>query len=204
VKLFWSSRSPYARKAWVAAHELGLETRIELRPTLALMSQEDPELAVLSPLVQIPVLLCDGEAPIFDSIVICEWLDMRFGAEAGVTLFPADPPRRLSALRRHAVADGAIAYMLALRAEHRRPPELRKAELVATWTRRVGSALDFVEKEAGDLLPDVDIGTISMAILLAYHDFRLGTDWRETRPNAARWYDRYREREAMRRTEFRD
>lgn len=204
MRLFWSSRSPFARKVHVVAHELAIESRITLVPTLAIPTNEDPALAAVNPLVQIPVLVTDSGAAIFDSIVICEWLNMQYGKRGHSNLFPEDPERRLTALRQNAVADGALSYALLMRAELRRPEEHRNNRILTTWSRRINSALDFIEEEKLDSGADADIGLISMAILLSYHDFRMDRDWRDNRPSSAKWFAQFEARPSMQKTAFSD
>lgn len=204
LKLFWSSRSPFARKVHVVAHELAIESRITLVPTLAIPTDEDPALVAVNPLAQIPALVTDAGAAIFDSIVICEWLNMQHGKKKRSNLFPENPERRLTALRQNAVVDGALSYLLLMRAELRRPEEHRNSRILATWSRRIDAALDFIEEEKLDSGADTDIGQISMAILLSYHDFRIGRDWRDSRPISAQWFAQFEARPSMQRTAFSD
>lgn len=202
MKLFWSTRSPFARKAWVAAHELGVTDRITLVPIEAITTREDPALSAVNPLGKIPVLVPEDEAPIFDSTVICEWLEGRFPQPAGPVLFPTDPEARIRAMRRNALADGGNLLILSLRAEDRREPAHRDVKLVTAWHRRLSSVIDLIENELRQATIPRDIGGISLAIFLGYHDFRISRDWRDTRPLTASWLDEFETRPAMESTRF--
>ena len=91
MKLYWSPRSPYVRKVMVCAHETGLADRIE--PVLAVVAMTRPHLELMreNPLGKIPTLVTDSGRVLFDSAVICEYLD---SLHAGARLFPSAPERR--------------------------------------------------------------------------------------------------------------
>ena len=77
MELKYSPTSPYARKALVIAHELGIADRLRL--TALNPRAEGAALAAFNPLRKIPVLVTDEGDVIFDSPVICEYLDITFG-----------------------------------------------------------------------------------------------------------------------------
>lgn len=203
LKLFWSDRSPFARKVCIAAWELGLADRLELRPTLAMHSREDADLVVASPLGQIPVLITDEGESVFDSIVICEWLDLTLRPDDMTPLFPRDAAARITALRHNALADAALSFLLQYRQELRRPDESRNPGLMDAFLRRIGRSLDWLEHH-GPAAPDevMDIGQVAVATLLSYSDFRLDGDWRTDRPGLAQWYDAAAVRPSMANTHF--
>ena len=73
MQLFWTSASPFVRKAMVSIHELKLEKRIEIVPTTwphewATRTVEfDKEFIAANPVGRIPALVTD------DGIAICEF-----------------------------------------------------------------------------------------------------------------------------------
>ena len=96
MKLYWSSRSPYVRKVMVVAHEAGLAEQIELERVVVSAYLPNTELLTTNPLGKIPTLVLDDGTAVYDSRVICEYLD---GLHQGPRLFPQAGPERLQALR---------------------------------------------------------------------------------------------------------
>ena len=112
MRLLYQSHSPYARKVLVAAHEIGLADRLqvihhETSPTL-----RNNDVFALNPLGKVPVLICDDDMALFDSSVICEYLD---GLHHGRPLIPTDPRQRFIALRNQAIAMGIADAGIAVR-----------------------------------------------------------------------------------------
>ena len=97
MKLHWAPTSPYARKVLVVAHECGLAERLELVATTPETVEAD--LSGANPLGRIPALITEEGAALYDSTVICEYLDHR----SGRGLFPPPGPKRWTVLRRHAL-----------------------------------------------------------------------------------------------------
>jgi glutathione S-transferase len=79
MKLHWSPKSPYVRKVMICAHELELTDRLELVRSVAAMLKPNERLMIDNPLSKIPTLVLDDGFAIFDSVVICEYLDTLHG-----------------------------------------------------------------------------------------------------------------------------
>ena len=105
MKLHWSPRSPFVRKVMIVAHERGLIDRIACVRTVAAMTKPHAELMQDNPLSKIPTLVLDDGRVLYDSPVICEYLD---GLGSAPKLFPAAPAVRLDALRRQALGDNPV------------------------------------------------------------------------------------------------
>ena len=102
MKLYFSHASPYARKVRITALEVGLLDQTTLEVTDAWSATRG--LPDDNPLCKVPTLLLDDGTALFDSPVICEYLD-----SLGKTgLFPAAGPERWKALRLQALADGMV------------------------------------------------------------------------------------------------
>ena len=84
MKLHWSPKSPYVRKVMICAHELGLVPKLELVRSVAAMLKPNPAIMADNPLSKIPTLVREDGTTLFDSIVICEYLNEL----ADGTLFP--------------------------------------------------------------------------------------------------------------------
>ena len=75
MKLHWSPRSPFVRKVLITAHETGHVARLELVRSVAAMSRPNAQLMLDNPLSKIPTLVLDDGTSLYDSTVICEYLD---------------------------------------------------------------------------------------------------------------------------------
>lgn len=186
MKLHWSPRSPFVRKVMIAARELGLADRLDLVRTVAITTQPSPTLMADNPLNKIPTLVLDDGVALFDSRVICEYLDGLGGRPA---LFPSAGAERWRALRRQALGDGLMDLLVVWRGERARSPELRSAPHLAAYHAKGIAALDLLEAEAGPP-PEgpIDIGDISVGCALAYLDFRFADlAWPRGRPRLDAW-----------------
>lgn len=183
MKLYFNPASPYVRKVRVTAQELGLDGEIELISiSLTPVSPHDA-LRSSNPVGKIPALILDDGSALYDSPVICEYLDTLAG---GNRIFPAAGRARWTALRRQALADGIMdAAVLTRYEEAVRPKELRWQQWVDGQFLKIRTTLDALEHEN---LESFDIGTISIACALGYLDLRFaGEGWRTTRPRLAAW-----------------
>lgn len=196
MKLFFSPTSPYVRKVVVLASELGLDGRIERVAVKTSPTSPDPALGGANPLRKIPTLVTDEGEALYDSPVICEYLDT---LHSGPRAFPPAGPARWRALRLQALADGLLDAAVLVRYEVAlRPEERRWAEWLQGQLAKVDAALDALEAEAATFAERVDIGTISAACALGYLDFRFAAHgWRSGRPRLAAWYERFAARPSL-------
>jgi len=202
MKLFYTPRSPFVRKVLVTALEAGIDDRLEkiYAKTLNDSPTTDPEFLAANPMAKIPALVTDDGIVLSDSPPICEYLD---SVHVGPKLLPAAGPARWRDLQLQALADGFLDAGVGLRAERRRAPERRDADMDARLVWRMGSCLDALEREAaaGRLDGPPTIGRIAAAIACEYADFRFAEQrWREGRPSLAAWLATFGERPAMRAT----
>ena len=199
MKLFHNIASPFVRKVRILAAETGLASRMELVQSVFTPVSPDTDLFASNPLGKIPTLMLDDGTALFDSRVICEYLD---SLHAGPKMFPSEGEARWSALARQALGDGILdaavgtRYELALRDPSRQWPEW-----IENQRQKYRRSLDALEAEAASLDGALDIGVITAACALGYLDFRYPDEgWRDTRPGLARWYASFSERESMRTT----
>lgn len=196
MKLFYQTHSPYARKALVFAHEAGLAGEIEVIHHETSPTRRNPEVFALNPLGKVPVLIArDGEA-IFDSDVICEYLD---GLHGGARLIP-EGPTRWRALTLQAVAQGLADAGIAVRWEtERRPEALRHPPLRDGQIEKLVAGYDWLERR---LDPDepLHVGHVAAATALSWLEFRELPPFRPGRPRLSSWFDRFSERPSMRAT----
>jgi glutathione S-transferase len=189
--MFHSPASPYARKVRTCAIARGLDSRIELVPCNPNDSPAD--LLAGNPLSKIPTLVTDDGVALFDSPVICEYLDSLGDA---LPMFPEHGAARWRALKLQAMGDGIMDASVPRRGELAKPKEAGRDALIARWRAAVERALDALEAEVPHKA--VDIGSISVACALGYLDFRFPQEpWRETRPKLAAWFAAFGEEPAV-------
>ncbi|MEY4984550.1 MAG: hypothetical protein RIR62_2816 [Pseudomonadota bacterium] len=206
MRLYHSPTSPYVRKVMVLLHETGLLDRVTL--VTGSGTPVDPSNAPLeaNPLGKVPALERDDGPALYDSRVICRYLDDL----AGAGLYPAGP-RLWDTLTLEATADGILDAALLMVYESRiRPEDLRYAPWVEGQWSKVDRALDAVETRwlphlqgapdaADGSLPDM--GRIALACALGYLDFRHGArGWRTGRPHLAAWEAAFAARPSMQAT----
>ena len=197
LRLLISPASPFARKVRVLTREVGREDEVkEVRVQTSALAT-DPVILPHNPTGRIPVLIRDDGLAIFDSRVICRFLDSRF--QAG--FYPEN--RIWDVLTLEALADGlldsalAMAYEVRLRPEEKRFPDWIEAQ----WTKVV-HCLDAIEDRwASHLAGPPDMGQLALACALGYLDFRHGArNWRDGRPGLAAWEAGMAERPSFRAT----
>ena len=199
MKLFFNHASPFVRKVRVFARETGLDGKIEEVTTMVSPVQENADLAQANPLKKIPALVLDDGTTVFDSPVICEYLD---SVHTGRKLFPASGPARWAALKLQATGDGILDAGVLCRYEMAiRPKEFQWAGWIAGQKTKWNGGLDLLEKEAGTLDGEPTIGGITVACALGWLDFRYGDDeWRKGRPKLAGWFEKFSARPSMQAT----
>lgn len=194
MKLFHSPTSPYVRKVLIVATLCGLRDRIELLPYAGTPVSRDLGAAAHNPLGKVPTLVTNDNQALYDSRVICEYLD----AQAGGKLFGAGAAR-WPVLVRQALGDGMLDAALLARYEgFLRPAEARWEAWIDGMMAKVVAALAQLEATASDLTDTPDIGSIAVGCALGYLDFRYaGLEWRAGHPALATWFARFNETPAM-------
>lgn len=184
MKLFSSPTSPFVRKVLVLIREAGLEG-IDLIPVAGNPIAPGDLPVDHNPLGKIPALLLDDGRALYDSRVICRYLDHH----AGAGLYPQGDAL-WDVLAQEAMADGMMEAAVLMVYESRlRPEERRHAPWVeAQWTK-IARALDSAEDWAGRTgSPALDMGQIALAVALGYLDFRHSDrSWRQGHPALAEW-----------------
>jgi glutathione S-transferase len=194
VKLCYTLASPFARKVRVTAAELGLAGRVELVLVSTSPTEPDRGLTDANPLGKIPVLLTDEGHWIYDSRVICEYLN----ALAGASLLPSGGAARWRVLRLQALADGIADAGVLTVYEARRPPQYQWPDWRQGQLKKVTAGLDALEAASPELEGDVNLGQISVACALSWLAFRsvvpeLSARW----PGLSRWHRQFAQRPSM-------
>ena len=103
------------------------------------------EVMAVNPLNKIPTLVLDDGTALYDSRVICEYLDT---LHDGPKLFPADAGARWTALRRQALGDGLMDVIVLRLGEQDRPPASQSEKHLSAYRLKIATALDRLESEA--------------------------------------------------------
>lgn len=196
MKLFFSPPSPFARKARAVIIEKNLQGRVEL---VQVNPMEDPAaLLTANPLGKIPALLLGDGTSLYDSPVICEYLD----SLTPTPVLTASGAARIGQQRRLALIDGLLDAAVAVRMEALRPESARHAPWVERQTRAVRRALAALEGEAeAGALARPDMAHLGAAIALEYLDLRLpDLGWRGAHPALAGWLAGVCERPSLEQT----
>lgn len=181
MKLAYSPASPYVRKVMACAIARGIAGGVEKWT----VGTTDPALLPVNPLAKVPSLLTDDGTALYDSPVICEYLDSIGDAPK---LFPPAGPARWKALQLQALGDGMMDACQPRRRELTLPQDEGRIGYIQTQQAKVARALDVLE--AGSLGQLASIGEITVACALGYLDFRFSNEpWRPGHPKLAAWYE---------------
>src|SRR6185295_17867064 len=130
------------RKVMICAHELGLVDRLELVRSVAAMLRPNERLMGDNPLSKIPTLVLDDGFALFDSVVICEYLNDLGGG----SLFPPAGADKWQALRWHAFGDGLLDALILWRNERERGVPL--SALIDAFALKTNTSLQQLDDEA--------------------------------------------------------
>jgi glutathione S-transferase len=179
MKLYFSSTSPFARKVLACAIARGIDQQI----ILLTEGSSAADLIHHNPLGKIPCLITDDGVALYDSRVICEFIDT---VGEGFSMFP-EHGQRIRALKYQALGDGIADAAVMRRYEIGRARDADRDANMATQAQKVARALDALEADLPAL--HVDIGSISVSCALGYLDLRyVNEPWRDGHPLLSAWY----------------
>lgn len=196
MNLIIASASPFARKVRVLILELGLQDRVSLQDSgMVTPVSNNVALNAINPLGMLPALELDNGDCLFDSPVICEYLNHI----ADGPFFPLEADRRFQALGLQALCDGILDLSVALRYETAfRPPELHWQTWIDHQNEKIERGLDVLEARCGQFEATPLIGEITAACTLGYRDFRYAeSDWRRGRPALTGWFEQIMQRDSL-------
>ena len=199
MKLVSVTASPFVRKVRALIIELGLQDTVILQdPGAVTPVSNNPDLNAINPLGMVPALELDDGSNLYDSPVICEYLNQI----ADGPFFPADTARRFQTLGLQALGDGILDLSVALRYETAvRPEALRWQEWIDHQNEKIARGLDALEAKCEQFEASPLIGEITIACALGYRDFRYADDdWRAGRPALAAWFEAIMQRESLQQT----
>jgi glutathione S-transferase len=190
MKLLTAGASPYGRKAKMTALIKGLTDQIEFVTTDS-RPADNPDLRAKNPLSKIPALVLDDGMAIYDSKVICEYLDSQVASNV---LFPGDGRDRWETLTLGALGDGIMDAALLLVYEKRfRPEEKWVDDWIERQQLKIDGALDHLEANPPEWGMAPTYGHLTVAAALGYLDFRHDGKWREGRPKMVAWLEKFAE-----------
>ena len=198
MQLYHSPTTPFGRKVMVVILETGLIDRVEVISVMGTPVDPGSLPVAQNPLGKIPVLVTDQGQSIYDSRVICRYLDDLTGAG----LYGAGPSL-WDTLVLEATADGILDAGVLMTYEQRvRPEDKRHAPWVDGQWAKAARALDHLEQTAATALAGpLTMGQIALGCALPYLDFRhAARDWRATRPALTAWEAQFATRPAMQAT----
>lgn len=198
MRLYHSPTTPFGRKVMVLILEAGLQDRIEVLSAGGSPLDTGTMPLERNPLGKIPALERDDGGALYDSRVICRYLDATFG----LGLYPA-APRLWDTLVLEATADGILDAAVLMAYETRlRPEEKRFPDWVEGQWQKVDRALAMIEAERMEALAGpLDMAHLALGCALGYLDFRhAARDWRQGRPRLAAWAETLAARPSMRAT----
>jgi len=184
MKIAYSAASPYVRKVMACAIARGLDGKIERWK----VGTTDPALLAFNPLSKVPTFVTDDGVMLYDSPVICEYLDSIGSAPR---LFPEPGAARWNVLRQQALGDGIMDASQPRRREIALPQDEGRKGYIEVQRGKVTRAVDALEKEAASLGDLTTIGEITIGCALGYLDFRYANEpWRPGHPRLEAWYAR--------------
>jgi glutathione S-transferase len=185
VKLYYAATSPYVRKVMACAITRGLEGRIKLHSSNPHASPAD--LVADNPTSKVPCLITDDGLSLYDSPVICEFLDSLGDAPP---LFPASSAARWRALKLQAIGDGILDAAVPCRGELQRPKEAARDAAIARYKAAIFRTVNALEADPPHR--HIDIGSLAVACALGYLDFRYADDpWRSGHTKLAAWFEEF-------------
>jgi glutathione S-transferase len=209
MKLYYSNTSPYSRKVRLVVRETGLSSQIEeilVNP----FGDDKDELTKANPLGKIPTLVLENGKALYDSPVICHYLD---GLTDHLTLIPKD--HRFDILSWQAMADGMTdaAYNIAIE-RRTRPQEEQSPKSISNWSIEVQRTYEHIESRMNELKKfdsDITLAHLALASAISYLELRLPEILYESEcpqvasyPKAQEWYERFKTRASMQATQLRD
>ncbi len=197
MQLLYQTHSPFARKVLVFAYETGLAKNMDVIHHETSPTNRNEAVYQLNPLGKVPILITDDNKIIFDSSVICSYLDSLHDNQK---LIPETSHHRIDTLRIEALADGMSEIGIQARWESdRRPEALRYPPLHEGLTNKLISSYHYIE-ETINLNKIAMMAQIALATSLSWLEFRGLPPFNDKHPQLTTWYNHFVERDSMKAT----
>ncbi|MEN8131463.1 MAG: glutathione S-transferase N-terminal domain-containing protein [Pseudomonadota bacterium] len=199
MKLYYSNTSPYSRKVRLVIFEKCLDAQVE--EVVVNPFEDNPELNAANPLGKIPVLLFDDDETLFDSPVICRYLD---GLSNQHPLIPQEDKQQWLTMRWEALADGMTDAVYNLVMERRRPASEQSPTWIGRWAAEIQRVLQHMDQRVSELDGDISLAQLAVAASIGYLDLRIPELLYETQcpqvaeyPRLLEWYEKIATRPSM-------
>ena len=193
MKLYYTQRSPYARKVIVTA----IEKDIPLELISEDLAKKSPALLAANPLGKIPTLVLDNGQVIVDSPVICEYLEH---LKPELRMIPQDVTRKFHLLHIAAIADGVMESAIAAYMEKQRHPESFHPKFVENQEQAILRSYAYLETQL-KFLSELNIASIAVACAIGYVNLRLPQLGPQNHNIAvAKWFEEFSKRPSMQKT----
>lgn len=195
MKLAYSPTSPYVRKVMVVLHETGQLDDVTLTGITTTPLAADEALLPSNPLGKVPALERPEGPALYDSRVICAYLNDR----AKGSLY-GKGSRHWDILTLEATADGILDAALAMTYEARMRPEGKQMPewVDGQWAKVARACAALNTRWMSHLSGPLDMGQIAVGCALAYVDFRHDArGWRKGNDGLAAWFETFDSRPSM-------
>lgn len=196
-RLLTTARSPYARKCRI----LLIEKDVAFETILDSPNEAGSHVAEHNPLGKVPVLLLDDGRALYDSPVICQWIELHHPEPA---MYPKSGDQRIEALRWEALADGLADAAVAVFLEGRREYEKRDEAMVEHHSKKMARALEEADRAIGERSCCVGgsfgIADAALVSALGYARLRAPSVLERGYPMLMAWEQRISERRSVRDT----
>ncbi len=162
MKLFSTLKSPFVRKVRVVAIEKGLHDHIELEDGHPM--HDPPKLLKENPLGKVPALVLPDGTTLYDSKVICEYLD---GLTDAPKLIPGGA-ERIHVLNLTALADGMMDASVAIVMERMRPEAFQFSGFLDRQEKKIERTLRVLDQQLDSLPQEMTLAQIGIGVALEY------------------------------------
>ena len=190
MKLLYTKRSPYARKVRVVALEKGIN--LELMDEN--LQQKSSRLLDSNPLGRVPTLLLDNGQTIYDSNVICQYLD---GLNNTNMMIPKEAQARIDVLKWEAMSSDLMNVAINVYMEKIRHPSDFNKEFIMAQENNIQAAYGFIEGHLAQLA-QFNLASVAVASAIGYIHFRLPHF--KVQGKLAAWFESINQRPSMQQT----
>lgn len=185
MKLFYTKRSPYASKVRAVALNHGFELELI---EIADLTKKPANLIEANPLGKVPTLILDDGTTLFDSVVICQYLD-EIGK--GKKLIGNNINERYEILKLDSIIDGIIDACIGLGLEEMHPENERIEAILNRHLSAMDRSFTFLDENIKTILGDLNIAAIGLACVLTYINLKLSdtVKWQDKYSNLKNWYE---------------
>lgn len=198
MKLYYTQRSPYARKVRLLAMEKGLESQLQL--ITVDLKNKPSELLEVNPLGKVPALKLDDGSSLSDSPVICAYID---SLNKTPTLIPRSGPKRFAVLNVEGLADGILDSAIGIFYENIKEPERQDRALIQKYKGNIQRTLTVFDTQYIKLIRSkrLTLAPLAVAAAIGYLNFRMPElGWQKQNKKLARWYKAFEARPSMQAT----